>query len=260
MKNYTYPDPYDVITNHFIEQNELYPGYWQKSENRIIQRLLSQIKTHLPQTGKTFLDAGCGEGRMLPEFAPLFDKITAIDPDHSRLLAAHRLATEKGIADKTTLYNYKLEELDPNIQVDFVLSSHILQHIPTVVLPEMIRKLAKHLKGNGLLAIMTCHAVAYQESFTRSYLKNEKVIEEKISETAFNTALDQKGILPAHFFESQNLIKTFEKEGLNCIDHQIFHLSIEETTRKENADDYYNSSPELQAQHGRDMFLLFHKQ
>ena len=259
MKAYQYPDTHDVITNQYIKHHEPYPQYWQKSEDRILNRLIDHLRS-LPEKGRQrFLDAGCGGGRLLPVFAPYFREIIALDPDNNRLNMAKDIINKNNLAEKTSLFNCKTEELKDQQNFDFILSSHILQHLPTNSVFPILEHLINLLNPNGLLAVTTCHSIAPHDVYTKSYLENGQLQEIAISKEEFNRCIDQMGILPAHFFESETFTKTINTLGMERLDFQVFHANIPDIHPLTDTDDLLNASPEMQAQHGRDMYLLFRK-
>jgi len=92
-KSYIYPDYNDKITKTMIDEKESIKGvgYWQRSEKRILNLMKKQIEKYIKKDNTWFLDAGCGDGRLLPEFEKYFDNILLVEPDKYRLKKAQQL-------------------------------------------------------------------------------------------------------------------------------------------------------------------------
>src|SRR3972149_7524430 len=112
-KNYFYPDKNDKVTLTFISKNEPFTGYWMGSEEYILNLLKKHVEDYAKKRADTwFFDAGCGTGRLLPNFAKHFDRILAIDPDCYLLEIARTTATKHGFAEKATFQCTSIENLD----------------------------------------------------------------------------------------------------------------------------------------------------
>jgi len=159
-KDYIYPDIDDKITKAFIKENEPFPSYWEKSEENVLKLIKEKTRKHLSRSKDSWLlDAGCGTGRLLPEFQRYFSNILAIDPDPLQIDKAKKIAKNKGFIEKVVFKVTSAEQLDwKEESVDVILSSHIIQHVNTETIPRILCKFHKVLKSDGLLFIMTTHS------------------------------------------------------------------------------------------------------
>ncbi len=257
MQSYQYPDYKDRITAQMIQQVEPCQGYWGHSENRVLEILKEQVAT---KQGGAFLDAGCGEGRLLPVFQSYFSTIEAIEPDEHRFAVAREMIEAAPWGNKIKLQQTTLEMYAPGRQFDFVLCSHVLQHIPLENVAPFVNKLASLTAKDGIVAIMTNHSITNDETFVLSTFNEEgAVTEDPIEAKDFNAYVCKSGYLPIHSFTIGRMTEICTRAGLEVMNVQVFHI-LNAEQHSMNIDNTVNASPELQATHGRDMFFLLKKQ
>jgi SAM-dependent methyltransferase len=169
---YNYPDKNDKLTLQFIKEKEGDGKYWVESESQIIDLITSYFEKYLPKESTRFLDAGCGNGRLIPRFVPYFDSITAIEPDKTRFEKAKELVVAGKLDSKVFVYNLGvMDYLHLTAKpFDFILSSHVIQHINSKSVYPMLEGLVNLLNKNALLAITTCHSVRSENYFVKSHL------------------------------------------------------------------------------------------
>jgi ubiquinone/menaquinone biosynthesis C-methylase UbiE len=232
---YSYPDVEDKITSFLIMERATTPQLWEKSERTIINRIEKYVKQF---PGKWLLDAGCGTGRLLPHFQEYFDKILAIDPDPVQIQKAKDLAKSRGFADKVIFETTSVQELSwQKTSIDTIVCSHMLQHIRTKSVPQVLQKFYELSKMNGHLFIMTTHS-KNQDYFVKEYLKGHKLIEEKISAEEFNSVVTNKqNILPIHLFSKRSIQNIMRASGYTVLDYRLFHrVSRTDNEAKESRD------------------------
>lgn len=225
---YTYPDTdNEKIVNAIIEQNSPFDGYWERSSERVLSVFLDHVNNYISShKGKTlFLDIGTGIGRLLPEYAPSFDRVIAIEPDVGRLQAAKKFIESTNFSKKVRFESKSLEEITLKIgSIDVALASHVIQHIKSNNVPSFFQKTHQNLKTGGLLLIEASHSTREQDYFTTRYIKNGNLEVKKISEREFNTKyLDKKGTLPTHYFTFTNLEKNIYSSGFSIIERGSSH-------------------------------------
>lgn len=252
---YQYPDPEDRMTAENIRRIELYPGYWEESEKRVLNIVKKTIRLGTSQ-GR-FLDAGCGEGRLIPFFADQFNEIVAIDPDQERLRVAVELVCDLGLSGKTQIKQVAIEGFEDNGKFDFILCSHVLQHVHTASVPIIIKKLRDLIKEDGLLCITTCHSTKGDGYFCNNSLKNSRHLSNAITKEEFNSLIDSGESLPVHFFQFNELGRLLSSNGFNIIKFKVFHLEkgLQGVENKEQMDDAANSNSNLQEMIGWDMMI-----
>ena len=264
-KDYIYPDIDDKITKAFIKENEPFPSYWEKSEENVLKLIKEKTRKHLSRSKDSWLlDAGCGTGRLLPEFQRYFSNILAIDPDPLQIDKAKKIAKNKGFVEKVVFKVTSAEQLDwKEESVDVILSSHIIQHVHTETIQRILCKFHKVLKSDGLLFIMTTHSRKNRGYYAKAILKGSKSIEQKIGKEEFNSLIiNNQNILPIHFFSVQNLENILKNSGFILIQYRSYHILSK--TRfladKEDRDKLVNTSDSLKPKFGRDIMLLSQKQ
>lgn len=251
---YRYPDYKDKMTAENIKKIELYPGYWTRSEENALKLIKKIIKN---KSGRNrFLDAGCGEGRLIPAFEGQFDEIVAIDPDHERLNMAADLVRNRGLSKKTTLKQSAIEDFE-NDRFDFILCSHVLQHVHTASVPVILKRIRDLIKDDGLLCITTCHSIQNNGYFVKESINDSEHPDEPIDEIEFNSLVNSKDILPVHFFSFIEIKNLLGDNGFKIIKFRVFHLDkvILGYENDERIDDRVNSDPYLQETNGLDMMI-----
>jgi len=257
VNHFRYHDKNDELTIALINELESLPGYWAKSENRILQRVDLFLK-ELPTPKNSFLDAGCGDGRLLSRFGGLYDNVVAIEPDQERLNTAVTMSQEIGIFEKCMFLKTKTEDYDSSEKFDFILCSHIIQHVGVLKVEKILSKLKKLIRDTGILVLMTCHSTKRNDYYVKDYFHNNNIYESEISETEFENIVNfSNGILPIHFFTYENLNKLLKKVGFKVFDFQVFHI-LNNFGLLDNIigrDRLINNLPLLKSYFGRDMFI-----
>ncbi|MFX0199306.1 MAG: class I SAM-dependent methyltransferase [Candidatus Hodarchaeota archaeon] len=257
---YSYPDENDALTTKFIATKQPFEGYWDKSEKLVLERMKKLIRTYTVNKSNTyFLDAGCGTGRLLPKFESNFDKILAVDPDEDLLQVAKDTAEKFGLLKKVIFQNIPIEKIDLEKEsVDVILCSHVLQHVHTEAVGNILAKFEHLLKNYGLVFITTCHSRKDHDFYTKMYHKNHRVIEENIDETEFNSLIhNEKNILPIHFFSRKRIFSVLNSFHFEILDFKSFHIlnKIPFVDHIVLRDKLINSISLLQRKLGRDMFI-----
>ena len=151
---YNYPDPGDAITFKVIDTYQHISNYWSNSEKWIL-RNIHKIIADKGISNYRLLDVGCGEGRLFGEFIENATEIVGIEPDVQRFGNAQICIKENNFQDKVRIYNSLLEDAKLQETFDIVLSSHIIQHIPSHSVNAHLEKLASLTTDGGLLIINT---------------------------------------------------------------------------------------------------------
>ena len=258
---YSYPDKSNALTVQFIKTKQPYEGYWKKSEKFVLEQMKKIIKTFTRSKIDTcFMDVGCGTGRLLPEFQSYFDKIVAIDPDEDSLKIAKERVEKFGISKKVIFQNSTIENIDwKNGSVDVILCSHVLQHVHTEILTNILNKFQKLIKINGLIFILTSQSIDNYDFFTKMYLDKREVSEERIEKNEFNSLIrNESNILPIHFFSRKNLLQMLRSYQFEVIDSKSFHIlnKIPFLDHIVFRDKLINSFSFLQTRFGRDIFIV----
>lgn len=261
MKEYYYPDENDGLTNKFLAEFEKSAQYWEQSENTIIDLIKKNISAIKSNGIIRFLDAGCGNGRLIPRFEAQFDEIVALEPDLHRIENASEFLKSTGIDVKTNFYQTLAEKFSSDIKFDFILCSHVIQHIHTHSVKPLLKNLKDHLQEEGILAITTCHSTLEHGHYLKNYIQNGKPIREDIDEKTYNQLVNNKGALPIHFFKTDALIKILNEIGLETFAFVVFHVDKPDRDKlqQKDIDAYVNESLERQNKYGIDMCLLVKK-
>lgn len=260
MSPYHYPDFEDHLIIKFLTEFEKNEIYWAESEKKIL-KLISETLERENKYAGYFLDAGCGKGRLLEIFAPRFSHSHALEPDPARYSQTAEMLSKSNFSGKVELFNCTAQDYRSTTQYDFILCSHVIQHIHTDDVLPLLTNLHQHLNSGGLMAITTCHSNCEMDNFNKDYLKDGKPVSERINKEEYNRLIEASGILPIRFFNKEKLVNQLQSIGLKLIIFRSFHVAKEERDvfAIEDIDTYINNDPELQKKHGLDMFLLLRK-
>ena len=143
---YVYPDLRDQLTIALINEIEPFKDYWYESEQNILCTMKDCIEKYIKNKDSWFLDAGCGNGRILKEFEDHYSHILAIDPDANRLKSAEDNVKNQKISEKVIFRPVSIENLDTEKKFDVIICSHILQHVHTNSIPAILDKFRIFLK------------------------------------------------------------------------------------------------------------------
>lgn len=262
--DYRYPDTNDCCVEIAVGY-EPYSGYWDQSEMIILEHVYKRLGAiNLPCQDQSILDAGCGDGRLLKYFAPLFGSIVAIDPDPVRLGRAAETAKIEGFACKSNFENISIEEYSKQHLYDFILCSHVIEHVHTLLLAKILQSLRQLLSKKGVLLITTSHSRNMDEHFTKITLHNGEHREEFISEIAFNILTREKQlrcdtiVLPIHKFTRKSLYRMFHRVGLKIDVFRVYHEldNFGDLDNHFHRDWFINLHRHLQDRYGHDMAAI----
>ena len=81
----------------------------------------------------SYLDVGCGTGRIIGLFGGIFESVTCLEPDASRIAEANRLWERDrwGVTKYAGFMNSPFSELQrANESFDAISAIHVAQHVP----------------------------------------------------------------------------------------------------------------------------------
>lgn len=114
-----------------------------------------QAFVDLIPAGSTVLDAGCGEGVLSVMLAQKGCKVTGVDLSEPNIKASNVYAESQGVAEQTDFMVGDAENLPvPDKSFDYVISSHVLEHLPDFV--KGASELKRVARKQAIIAIPTC--------------------------------------------------------------------------------------------------------
>jgi ubiquinone/menaquinone biosynthesis C-methylase UbiE len=114
-----------------------------------------QAIADLVPAGSTVLDSGCGEGILCVMLAKKGCIVTGVDLSEPNIAACKKYAAEQGLGDSITFLVGDAENLPAaDKSFDYVVSSHVLEHVPDFV--KGVRELKRVARLQVIAAIPTC--------------------------------------------------------------------------------------------------------
>ena len=200
MSEFKYTDKDDKLTEALISSE--YDGeYWGKSEDLVLARAETYLLTRFGREAlseMTLLDLGCGMGRLIPRFAPLFGHVVGLEPDAERCAAAEKLVAEEHISN-AEVHNcdcgaWLLE--NPDSRFDVVLCSHIFQHISHDTLGGILLDLQRCTHAQTAFVFTTTYVYGEENEYSTEFFeagKRQTVIR---TYDEFVDAIGHEGVLP----------------------------------------------------------------
>jgi ubiquinone/menaquinone biosynthesis C-methylase UbiE len=106
-------------------------------------------------SGSTVLDAGCGEGVISVMLAQKGCIVTGVDISEPNIESCKEYAKEEKLEDKLTFLVGDMENLPvPDKSFDYVISSHVLEHIPDF--HKGVTEINRVARVGAVIAIPTC--------------------------------------------------------------------------------------------------------
>lgn len=226
---YTYPDRNDRLTCQLIDTE--YDGtYWGESEAEVLRQALEETDILVDALRNrnqsiSLLDLGCGMGRLFSVFAEKADRIIAAEPDEERcaaaVAAAEKVSGETGIPVK--VFHGDASVLPQDEKYNFIVSSHVMQHITCGMAADLMSTMAARLKPHGLLIMTTTYTNGEDDLFFRESWKDGKRFNEATDREGFNRTFGTEGVLPVRMFAEQSILTLAEAENLELVRMSRYH-------------------------------------
>ena len=214
---YTYPDRGDKLTCQLIDEFD--SRYWGESETAVLSAAFDAVqKLRNERLVDGFdkirlLDLGCGMGRLIGTFLPHVDEIVAAEPDKGRFAAAKVAGAASSLKYRKPVKVINGDASAVESTYDIVLSSHVLQHIPTWMAAELMGAMSNFVEPGGLLILTTTHTAGEKDLFFREEWQDKKRLSTAIDVEQFHTAYEEEGVLPVRMFSAETIRKMAEDAG-----------------------------------------------
>ncbi|WP_236725360.1 class I SAM-dependent methyltransferase [Amycolatopsis orientalis] len=260
-ESYRYPDTGDHVTGTFIRRHEPYDGYWTASEDRALGKVAGQLTATLgARAGIKALDAGCGEGRLLPWVARFSADVTAADPDQERLAKARETVVED---TRFSFTASPITELDGG-PYDLVVCSHVIQHVPTSDVAPILRRLAGLTAPGGALVLAYSRSPIGQGAFSLDSVEGGEVRSRRIGREQFDKALreGEGPALPVRYLDPAEVAAEAAEAGWRTEWEWTYHVLDDLGPADEHVDrdELVNASGPLRRHLGRDLVTLLRRE
>ncbi|GAB3724096.1 methyltransferase domain-containing protein [Amycolatopsis oliviviridis] len=260
-ESYRYPDTGDHVTGMFIRRHEPYDGYWTASEDRALGKVAEQLTAPLGRREEVkALDAGCGEGRLLPWVARFSADVTAADPDPDRLAKARETVIED---TKLSFAVSPITELDGG-PYDLVVCSHVVQHVPTPDVAPILRRLAEVTAPGGALVLAHSRSPIGRGAFSLDSVEAGGVVRSRrVSREEFDKALREGSgpALPVRYLDPAEIAAEAAEAGWRTEWEWTYHVLDDLGPADEHIDrdELVNASGPLRRHLGRDLITLLRR-
>lgn len=260
-RGYRYPDLNDQITALAVEQREPAPGLWNESAERGLNLLDRKLRTILPpRETLNGLDAGCGQGRLIPWAAKFAASITAVDADFDRLRKARM---QKCPTDTMLRFDCKtITEIDGG-PYDFIVCSHVLQHVPTTMVTGILEHLSDIASSKAVMVLAFSQAAIGEESFGLSYLDSGRACSNLIDRTRFDEIASDRhhtGSVPFRQIDPEILAVEARNAGWSLCWKWLYHITNDfGYLCDQDREEAINLSPDLERRSTGDVYTLWCK-
>jgi len=223
--SYFYPDIDDELITKFI--NKYGAERWAEEEREALSMVRPKIERILSRkSGVTMVDLGTGTGRLIPwlnSFKCSLKTIVATDLDRRRISSARKFYRYNGNVDfvVSSAGSCPLR----NESVDFILLSHIIQHISKEEYKKIIYEMFRLLRYNGIVLMMTTHSDQEHEYYILMNKGGMKIINEDMFEQYARNPRPYS--LPIRRFSINSLITHLDSAGFHIIDVVFYHTKPE---------------------------------
>ena len=215
MSKYFYADVGDRLVE---ELAKVYGDRWLGEEVEVL-RLVAPVLGGAGARRCLAVDLGCGRGRLIPWLRGVCRscEIVALDLDISRLVEAlsrRDAATDILHADAASV-PLRSET------ADFVLCSHVIQHVPRAACRRILEELYRVLKPGSYALLLTTHSERGEEYYIVGGKSGAKEVDaETFDDYASNPRLYE---LPVRKFDIRKLLKELEGMGFAVVKTLFYH-------------------------------------
>ena len=186
----------------------------------------------------TFLEIGCGQGRIFKSIRPFVKSYVGLEPDKERYKDCLELFEESNTNhDFYNMFSHEYLAAYPEKKFDFVCISHVIQHVSTQTAHNILKDAYNLLNVNGKLIVST--TCVPNEIYT--YNQNN-ISDSVINFDLYCTNNESYNGLPIHMFAKDTLEKYLHDSNFTVINYEqyefikeknipwfscIFHTSID---------------------------------
>jgi hypothetical protein len=219
QRAYRYPDDGDAVAVGIIAASGLSGQEWEQQESFVLQQF---DKTISAAEAHRMLDYGSGLGRIAKRYASLFESVTSYEPDADRLRDQQDQIEPDPNRDRIDLISALN---DSHIGYDLAVCSHIIQHVSTELIDDLMDDLVSRVRRGGHFILLTTLSAEDQQQFAIGRLHAGRSIEVSVSRDEFNAATRDGGhqLLPVHFFPFATVISLCGVRGLEVVEAYGLH-------------------------------------
>lgn len=166
----------------------------------------------------SYLDIGCGFGRIIEIFKPAAGRIIGLEPSPGRFEACYNKYNDGRRIRIINSTSSAYKEARPKDRFDIIVVSMVLQHVATAVCDQILRDVHDLLAAGGVAIIATTHLRTERFMFPT---QREAQTVEQFDEYAANPENQRWGI-PVRMFSQDSLRRAIEGAGLHVIDWSQF--------------------------------------
>ncbi len=216
MSRYFYPDVDDYLVERMIRE---YGSRWSDEEVEMLSIMASNIGDIDPMQCLA-VDVACGKGRLIPWIRDALcssGEVVALDLDFSRLVEA---LSERDSSADLVLANAESIPLRSE-EVDFVLCSHLIQHVTRRACHRILEEMHRILKPGGYALILTTHSEREHEYYMIAKEDGVEIVDAETFDLYASNP--HRYMLPVRKFDLRNLLSTLENLGFEVVKVVFYH-------------------------------------
>ena len=139
----------------------------------------------------------------------------------------------EGFRNKVSVRNGDVSVIEDAEKYDFVLISHILQHISDDSIDKMLDTVTEHLNADGIVAVTTTHTGGNRDLFFREYSDDGHRESEETDYEGFNESFSHSSILPVRLFAENTIADFFKSRGYGLVKRRYYHYENHHSVRED---------------------------
>lgn len=168
---------------------------------------------------EVLVDIGSGEGRYSEYFGKDFKKVIALEPDEQRY--ANSFKNLKHLQNTECIHG-TVNDVPKNIIADVIINIHVLQHVHSSAVDEILNYTTSQLKIGGLFILAITKKTDIDEPWNIAWQEGKKALYSAVPETIFEyiTVKNIPGILPVRKVGLEEIEVELKNRGFK-IEHSI---------------------------------------
>jgi SAM-dependent methyltransferase len=173
------------------------------------------------------LDLGTGTGRLVPQYITLSRFFAAIDRDRTRIDFGRILAVARRAGKCIDIHVINANSLAEICRepFDFIIISHVLQHIPRFLVHQILEQCVEKLTRDGMIYVAIPVTHEPDEYYVIMRKEADQVVSRIVDEAEFTHVCKHpsQGDLPGRVFSMSAIVELCQQHRLYMMDGIAYH-------------------------------------